>query len=104
MKKLIQIQFFILLIGTVFAWSNFARELFAWLNQEACTTGCSATGQVVNPFLTPCFYGAVFFTIAFVVSIMQMIGSRKLGSGGEDQPAPAVTNEPADNGASDKQN
>ncbi len=76
MKKLITTQFFILLIGTVFAWSNFASELFSWLNGRACTTGCSAAGQAVNPFLTPCFYGAIFFTLAFILSLSMMIKGR----------------------------
>jgi hypothetical protein len=77
MRKIIKTQFFVLLIGTVFAWSNFALELFAWLNNQACTTGCSATGEVVNPFLTACFYGAIFFTLAFILSAMLMFGSRE---------------------------
>ncbi|MFC1678540.1 hypothetical protein ACFLZ9_02245 [Patescibacteria group bacterium] len=76
MKKLIKTQFFILLIGTVFAWSNFTLELFAWLNNKACETGCSATGQVVNPFLTPCFYGALFFTLAFILSLLLLLAAR----------------------------
>lgn len=78
MKKLTTIQFIILLIGTVFAWSNFANELFNWLNNKPCTTGCSANAlTVVNPFYTPCFYGAIFFTLAFVVSIFIMLKARK---------------------------
>ncbi|MCX6702144.1 MAG: hypothetical protein NTX96_03060 [Candidatus Zambryskibacteria bacterium] len=67
MKKIITTQFIVLLIGTVFAWYNFSRELIDWSASRACTTGC-ATG-LVNPFFTPCFYGAIFFTIAFVLSI-----------------------------------
>lgn len=78
MKKLIQMQFFVLLIGTVFAWTNFTNELFSWLNNQPCATGCSATGALVNPFLTPCFYGAIFFTLAFLLSLMLMFAGRKL--------------------------
>lgn len=85
MKKLINIQFYILLVGTVFAWSNFFIELFDWMNNQACTTGCSASGEVVNPFFTPCFYGAIFFALAFIVSIMMMIKGRK-GKKEEAQP------------------
>lgn len=77
MKKLITAQFIILLIGTVFAWSNFANELFNWLNNQPCATGCSAANSAVNPFYTPCFYGAIFFTLAFVVSIVIMASFRK---------------------------
>lgn len=69
MRKIILSQFFILLIGMVFAWSNFTIELFDWLNNRACTTGCSLSGEIVNPFLTPCFYGAIFFTLAFLLSL-----------------------------------
>lgn len=77
MKKLIQMQFFVLLIGTVFAWTNFTNELFSWLNNQPCEAGCSATGALVNPFLTPCFYGAVFFTVSFVLSLMLMFAGRE---------------------------
>jgi hypothetical protein len=66
MKKIIITQFVVLLIGTVFAWFNFLSELVNWLAKRACTTGCSV--GLVNPFLTPCFYGAVFFAIAFTLS------------------------------------
>jgi hypothetical protein len=66
MRKIILIQFTVLLIGTVFAWFNFAQELINWLQKRACTTGCAI--GLANPFLTPCFYGAIFFTIAFVLS------------------------------------
>ncbi|HOZ56045.1 MAG: hypothetical protein BWY51_00909 [Parcubacteria group bacterium ADurb.Bin316] len=81
MKKIILTQFFVLLIGTVFAWSNFTLELFNWLNNKACTTGCSISGagNVANPFLTPCFYGAVFFVLAFALSLaMVLINKTKI--------------------------
>jgi len=68
MRKIIIAQFIILLAGTIFAWGNFAYELINWLNKRACTTGCVI--GLVNPFLTPCFYGAIFFTIAFVLSVL----------------------------------
>ncbi len=67
MKKIIIVQFIILLGGTIFAWSNFGIELNDWLNERACSVGCSAVFST-NPFLTPCFYGAVFFLVAFVLS------------------------------------
>ena len=73
MKNIILAQFIILLCGTIFAWSNFALELIAWLQKRACTTGCAV--GIVNPFLTPCFYGAIFFTIAFVLSVILLTKS-----------------------------
>jgi hypothetical protein len=77
MNKTIKAQFFVLLIGMIFAWSNFTVELFDWLNQQACTTGCSLTGEIKNPFLTPCFYGAIFFTIAFFLSLLMLFMDRR---------------------------
>jgi len=66
MKKIIIAQFIVLLIGTLFAWTNFAMELVNWLEKRVCTTGCAV--NLTNPFLTPCFGGAIFFTIAFILS------------------------------------
>jgi len=68
MKKFILIQFFVLLAGTIFAWFNFAQEFINWTANKSCASGCSA--GLANPFLTPCFYGAIFFTIAFILSIL----------------------------------
>ena len=68
MKSVIIAQFVILLMGVLFAWGNFAYELYNWLNNKACTTGCAQ--GLANPFLTPCFYGALFFTVAFILSIL----------------------------------
>lgn len=70
MKKLITAQFIILLAGTLFAWTNFGIELFDWMNKRACTTGCAV--GLVNPFLTPCFYGAAVFALAFVLSAVML--------------------------------
>lgn len=68
MRKIIVTQFILLLAGTIFAWGNFSLELWNWLNKQACTTGCAV--GLVNPFLTPCFYGAIFFLLAFILSAM----------------------------------
>lgn len=63
---LIKLQFFILLGGTAFAWFNTAREFIAWSNGKKCKTGCPVDAK--NPFLTPCFWGAVFFTVALLLN------------------------------------
>jgi hypothetical protein len=76
MKKLILAEFIILLAGTLFAWTNFTIELTDWLNQQACTLGCAA--GLKNPFLTPCFYGAICFTIAFIISAIIFKKSKKI--------------------------
>jgi len=70
MKKLIIAQFILLLGGTIFAWTNFALELNRWLEKKACTTGCSV--GLTNPFLTPCFYGAIGFLIALILSAVML--------------------------------
>lgn len=70
MKKIIIAQFIILAIGTLFAFINFFLELMAWVNKKGCTTGCATPG--INPFLTPCFYGALFFGASFVLSCILM--------------------------------
>jgi len=75
MKKVILAQFIVLLGGTLFAWFNFATELIDWMAKRACTTGCTA--GLVNPFMTSCFYGAIFFTIAFILSIIIFKKSQK---------------------------
>lgn len=68
MQKIIKIQFWVLLVGTVFAWVNFMVELMDWINKRECSTGCAV--GLVNPFLTPCFYGAIFFLAAFLLSAL----------------------------------
>ena len=75
MKKLILTEFWILLVGVLFSWTNFILELISWLNKKACMTGCAAAGA--NPFLTPCFYGAIFFLVAFIVSALLLKESKK---------------------------
>lgn len=67
MKKLAMSQFIILLIGTLFAWTNFGLELVNWLNDQECDLGCLLIATT-NPFMTACFYGALFFTLAFIIS------------------------------------
>ncbi|MDD2753738.1 MAG: hypothetical protein PHT44_03975 [Candidatus Portnoybacteria bacterium] len=68
MRKIIIAQFIVLFAGTFFAWFNFGQEFNNWLAKRACTTGCAV--GLVNPFLTPCFYGAIFFAAAFILSAL----------------------------------
>ena len=75
MRKTILIQFVVLLCGTIFAWGNFIYELVNWLNEKECTLGCAAGSP--NPFLTPCFFGAIFFTLSFILSAMIMKKNKK---------------------------
>ena len=70
MKKVIVSQFWVLLIGTLFAWGNFGYELYVWMENNGSSVSCIP--GITNPFLTPCFYGAIFFTIAFVLSVVSL--------------------------------
>lgn len=80
MRKTIVAQFIVLLLGVLFAWVNFFYELVSWLNKRACTLGCP-TAPGTNPFLTPCFYGALFFTAAFILSAVILRKSRIQSAG-----------------------
>jgi hypothetical protein len=64
----LKIQFFVLLAGTLFAWYNFLSEYISWREGKKCKRGCPV--NVKNPFLSPCFGGAVFFTIAFILNVL----------------------------------
>jgi hypothetical protein len=75
MEKIIMALFVVLLLGTLFAWINFVIEFIAWRRNKLCKTGCTPGGKVVNPFLTPCFYGAIFFTIAFKLSFILLVNN-----------------------------
>jgi len=75
MHKIIVSQFVVLLLGMLFAWSNFGYELYNYYRQRACEWGCAA--GLVNPFFTPCFYGAIFFTVAFILSSWLLAHSRR---------------------------
>lgn len=75
MKKIILLQFIVLLVGTIFAWTNFVIEFINWMNDKACTLGCPT--NITNPFLTPCFGGAIFFAAAFSLSIVILKNTEK---------------------------
>lgn len=70
MKTYIWIQFVVLLGGTIFAWTNFFLELNQYLAKTSCTSGCAAG---TNPVYTPCFWGAIFFSIAFILNLLIII-------------------------------
>ena len=78
MRKLIVAEFVFLLLGTLFAWTNLVIEFVRWTQKLACTTGCAV--GLVSPFLTPCFYGALFFAIAFIISAVLLKKSRGANS------------------------
>lgn len=67
--RLQQILHWILIAGTLFAWSNFAWQFKKFAdNGFEPTTGCTAT-IVNNPFETACFVGAMFFLCSLLLSM-----------------------------------
>ena len=58
--------------GTIFAWGNFSYEVYRFLQPQpaASAFSCPAGELPVNPLMTPCFYGALIFLTALVVSVL----------------------------------
>lgn len=61
----------LLAAGTVFAWGNFTYEAYRFMQPQpvASAFSCPAGEAAINPLLTPCFYGALIFLTALVVSV-----------------------------------
>lgn len=61
----------LLTAGTVFAWGNFAYEVYRFLQPQpvASAFSCPPMAEAANPLMTPCFYGALIFLTALVVSL-----------------------------------
>lgn len=57
---------YILLIGgTIFAWSNFAYEVYKFYASTGVKTSCA--GVITNNvFTTPCFYGACIYLLGLI--------------------------------------
>lgn len=68
MKKLVLAEVIITLAGTLFAWTNFGLEMYNYVCEIEGSFTCNPS--LVNPIYTPCFYGAIVFTISFIVSIL----------------------------------
>lgn len=61
----------LLTAGTVFAWGNFAYEVYRFSRPQASASAfsCPKEATAVNPLMTPCFYGAMIYLAALVLSI-----------------------------------
>lgn len=80
MKKITNRLFWILLVGTIFAWSNFFYEVYMYMNREVSAVSCGnfQTGtELPHPMMTPCFYGAIMFALAFSQIILLKRKSNK---------------------------
>lgn len=63
--KKFQTLFYLLIFGTLFAVGNFSYEVHKFYSTSGVKTSCS--GVVTdNVFTTPCFFGAVIYTLALV--------------------------------------
>ena len=58
-KKLLFIQVIILAGGTIFAWFNWIKEYLAY---------CQPCGKGTNPFVSPCFYGAIGYAVLLILT------------------------------------
>lgn len=69
--------FYLLISGTIFAWSNFGILLYHFYTAlPGEGVGCSGV-PAATPFATPCFYGSVLFATALVVSIIILVRDSK---------------------------
>jgi hypothetical protein len=61
----------LLAAGTVFAWGNFAYEVVRFSQPQAPVSAfsCPKDEVLVHPLMTPCFYGALIYLAALMVSL-----------------------------------
>lgn len=61
----------LLAAGTVFAWGNFAYEMFLYTEQRSPSAfGCPPPGEAaVHPMMMPCYFGAWTFLVALAISL-----------------------------------
>ncbi|MBN2585478.1 hypothetical protein JXA59_02415 [Patescibacteria group bacterium] len=62
--------------GTLFALGNWGYIAYKLFRGEQCVSACPA--DITNPFLTPCFYGACIYLVAFLIALfLHYRGQRK---------------------------
>jgi hypothetical protein len=61
----------LLTAGTVFAWGNFAYEVYRFSQPQPSVSAfsCPKEPALVHPLMTPCFYGALIYLAALMVSM-----------------------------------
>lgn len=61
----------LLTAGTVFAWGNFAVEVYRFTQPQPSVSAfsCPKEEAMVHPLMTPCFYGALIYLAALAVSM-----------------------------------
>ncbi len=72
----------LLVAGTVFAWGNFAFLAYRYLlAAPAPAFSCPPGAAPANPLLAPCFYGALFFSVALGISVAMLRRGRARRTG-----------------------
>lgn len=60
----------LLVSGTIFAWGNFAYQMYKYYTPHIGPyIGCSGI-PLKHPIYTPCFIGATFYLMAFIISLL----------------------------------
>jgi len=72
-KDLLILQSYLLSIGVVFAGYNFVDLVHRYLVQGGSFVNFRIPGGLVNPLLSPCFWGLVVFVVALVWAIILRI-------------------------------
>ncbi len=66
-KKMEKPLYFLIIGGTIFAWSNFGYEVYKFYATTGIKTSCA--GIITdNVFTTPCFYGAFIYLLALITT------------------------------------
>ena len=61
----------LLVAGTLFAWGNFGYVVYRYLTERpAMPFSCPPGETVAYPLTAPCFYGALIFSAALMLSIL----------------------------------
>jgi hypothetical protein len=73
----------LLAAGTVFAWGNFGYEAIRYYGAPKATSAFSCPPGALgdNPFLLPCFYGALIFLAALITAWLIARGAAPSRSG-----------------------
>lgn len=67
-NSLLILQNYLLLCGTLFAGYNWVNLLNRYIRFDGSFLVARADNGLINPFLTPCFYGFLVFLLGFIWS------------------------------------
>jgi len=64
-RKKLKELFYLLVFGTIFAWTNFFYEVYKFYSTTGVKTSCSGV-PTDSVFMTPCFFGSLIYLLALV--------------------------------------